>query len=230
MNDLHTETKIQETPLSFVKKRHLVRSINESYVDQLVRNIKKVAVKAFPLSATQDNIEKATWKIIGATFQGVAPRQEGGVAPEFGATAPFTLGIVQTFQPAATCVEKDTVTAFVTTVTFTENLLREIVPLIPGQQVELVQSLSSGKIQKNRFKTLAQNCQAHNDAAIWVLAGIDILNRYLAEVDVWLCFTHHAAVQTFFQSNNYWPCLNGFSAEKIASIEKIAVLGVCHES
>lgn len=245
MNDLHTEAKIQEMPLSFVKERHLVRSINGSYVDQLVRNIEKVGVKAFPLSATPEGIlfggnhryeafsrlgiktcwihiyqpksidreaielNAATEEILPMSFvdhaelvwrklkDGMTQLQ---VAEDLGwsrdKVARFAMlqrivpeawaVIVQTFQPVVTGDEEDTVTVFVTTVTFTENLLREIVPLTPGQQVDLVQSLSCGKIQKSRFKILAQNYRARNDAADWVrqqLAGIDIQGRCLAEVD-----------------------------------------------
>ena len=68
---------------------------------------------------------------------------------------------------------------------FTERLLRDIIPLTPDQQVELVQDLASGKIQKGRFKALAQNYRARNDAADWVrqqLAGVDLLERCLGEV------------------------------------------------
>ena len=52
------------------------------------------------------------WKIIGATFQSVAPGNGNGSAPDFGAGAPFT-----------------------------ENLLRAIVLLTASQQLELVTNL-----------------------------------------------------------------------------------------
>ncbi len=54
MNTTTTESSVQELPLAFIRQRHLVRAINFSYVDQLVRSIKRVGVKAFPLAVTPD--------------------------------------------------------------------------------------------------------------------------------------------------------------------------------
>jgi hypothetical protein len=48
------------------------------------------------------------------------------------------------------------VTEEVTTVTFSENLLRPIISLTPEQQLELVTELSNDTINKNKFKKLAE--------------------------------------------------------------------------
>jgi site-specific DNA-methyltransferase (adenine-specific)/modification methylase len=54
------------------------------------------------------------------------------------------------------------VTKKVTNVTFTEGLLREIIDLTPEQQTELVFDLASEKINKGRFKQLAENYRTRN--------------------------------------------------------------------
>lgn len=74
------------------------------------------------------------WKIVGATDLKVAPDSKEGVAPELGAVAPFT-----------------------------ERLLRDILPLYPHQQYELVEALSTGEIQKGKFKTRATAYRARNE-------------------------------------------------------------------
>jgi hypothetical protein len=37
--------------------------------------------------------------------------------------------------------------------TFTEGLLRDVLDLLPYQQVELIKNLADGKISKGKFKT-----------------------------------------------------------------------------
>lgn len=72
-----------------------------------------------------------------------------------------------------------------TVVAFTEGLLRDIVPLTPDQQLDLVQALAENRIQKGKFKILAQHYRARNEAAAWVqqqMAGADIVDRCLIEV------------------------------------------------
>ena len=245
MNDLiNTEAQIRRMPISFVQNRPLVRAINNSYVDQLVLNIEKVGVKAFPLAATPDGVlfggnhrfeaftrlgidqcwihvyqpesidreavelNRATeeilpmsfvdfaelvwrklkegftqqqvakdlgwsrevakdyaalekigsdaWQIVGATFRHCTKGDNETVAPKFGATAPFTAG-----------------------------LLRHIIQLSHDQQLEMVRDLADGRIQKGKFKTLAQNYRARNDASEWIrqqLVGTNQIDRCLSEV------------------------------------------------
>lgn len=52
--------------------------------------------------------------------------------------------IVTTIQQAGTIDEEGSVTQNVTTVTFTEGLLRSILDLTPEQQLELVRDLAAG--------------------------------------------------------------------------------------
>ena len=80
------------------------------------------------------NIDEGAWKIIVTTFENaLAPSQESAVTP------------------------------IVTGVTFTENLLRDILPLTPEQQCELVGELASAQIKKGRFTELAKSYRARND-------------------------------------------------------------------
>lgn len=92
-------------------------------------------------------ISPTAWTIIGATINAHADATSDHVAPMTGATAPFT-----------------------------ERLLRDILPLTPEQQHELVQKLADGSIQKGRFTSLAKAYQARNEMAAWVrqaLQGVD---------------------------------------------------------
>lgn len=93
--------------------------------------------------------------------------------------------VVPTFQLVGTDDDEDMGTKIVPTGTFSERLLRDIVPLTPVQQLELVQDLASGKIQKGKFKALAQNYRARNEAADWVrqqLTDGPLAERCLIEV------------------------------------------------
>lgn len=73
----------------------------------------------------------------------MAPNNEEEVAPEIGATAPFT-----------------------------ERLLRPILSLTAAQQLDLVQSLASGKIAKGDFTKRAKLYQARNEIAAWLHARL----------------------------------------------------------
>ncbi|MBK1725373.1 hypothetical protein CKO23_25075, partial [Thiocystis violacea] len=77
--------------------------------------------------------------------------------------------IVTTYQQAVTNDEDDVVTSNVTTVTpFTERLLREILDLQPGQQLDLCRLLAKGKDRKGHkfgkadFKAGAERYRALN--------------------------------------------------------------------
>lgn len=93
--------------------------------------------------------------------------------------------VVPTFQEVGTDDEESLGTKLVPTGTFTERLLRDIVPLTPAQQLELVTDLATNKIQKGRFTKLAKDYRARNEAGEWVLAqlaGTDMVGRALAEI------------------------------------------------
>src|SRR5258708_1297553 len=64
--------------------------------------------------------------------------------------------IVTTFEQIVTPSDERVVTPDVTGVTFTENLLRDIIPLSCAQQLELVQAVAAKDIKKARFTDLAK--------------------------------------------------------------------------
>jgi predicted transcriptional regulator len=101
--------------------------------------------------------------------------------------APEAWSVVATFQAGALSRGEDDATSVVAAATFTENLLRAIVPLTAEQQLELVQDLAAGRINKNKFKAQAEAHRTRNAIADWLrdqLGGIDaeIVGEALAEV------------------------------------------------
>ena len=108
--------------------------------------------------ATLSKIDSRAWKVAGATFQTTTLAQGDDAAPSLGASAPFT-----------------------------EGLLRVITLLSPDQQLELVQDLAEGRINKNKFKAQAQAYRTRNSIKGWVrdsLGRIDpeIMDEAMAEV------------------------------------------------
>jgi hypothetical protein len=84
--------------------------------------------------------------------------------------------IVTEFQKMVPTDENQPVTKNVTAVTFSERLLRDIVCLTPAQQIELVTDLANGKINKGRFKQLAEAYKVRNKLVEQLksaLSGID---------------------------------------------------------
>ncbi len=72
--------------------------------------------------------------------------------------------IVTSFENKRDHSADEDVTSKVTSVTFTETLLRDILDLTPEQQLELVRELATNKqFSKEKFKTLAENYQARNE-------------------------------------------------------------------
>ena len=74
-----------------------------------------------------------------------------------------------------------------TATSFSERLLREILQLTPDQQLDLVQDLAAGRINKNKFKAQAEAYRTRNAIADWVrhqLGEIDpaIVDEAAAEV------------------------------------------------
>ena len=76
--------------------------------------------------------------------------------------------IVATFQAAAVSQSEDAATTNVAIATFTEGLLRNIIFLTADQQLDLVQDLAAGRINKNKFKVQAEAYRTRNAIADWV--------------------------------------------------------------
>jgi len=93
--------------------------------------------------------------------------------------------IVTTFEGDQSSVSEDEVTKEVTTVTFTERLLREILDLTAEQQLELVQELATNKkFTKGMFKTRAENYQTRNEAKAYALEKLGSLGEpYTTKLD-----------------------------------------------
>lgn len=71
--------------------------------------------------------------------------------------------IATTFEPAVAGGEEPAVVATATPVAFTENLLRDLLPLSAQQQEELVRALASGTIKKGRLTELARAYRGRNE-------------------------------------------------------------------
>lgn len=96
---------------------------------------------------------------------------------------------------------EDVVTSNVTTVTFTEGLLRPITCLTPDQQLELVKALANGKIDKPKFNQLAEKYKIRNaiqSEAETRLKGLpaDYLERALEEINKGICDKEYQANKT----------------------------------
>ena len=101
--------------------------------------------------------------------------------------APEAWAVVAAFQQGSLPRGEDDATSVVAAATFTENLLRNIILLTPSQQLDLVQDLAAGRINKNKFKAQAEAYRTRNAIAGWVrdqLGEIDpeIVDEAAAEV------------------------------------------------
>lgn len=63
-------------------------------------------------------------------------------------------------------------TDVVAVATFTEGLLRSILPLTAAQQLELVSDLAAGKVDKKRFRLIAERYRDRNEMAEWLRAQL----------------------------------------------------------
>ncbi|MEO5334166.1 MAG: hypothetical protein H7839_19305 [Magnetococcus sp. YQC-5] len=144
-------------PMSFVDHAELVwRKLEAGQTQQAVADELGWSRGQISQYAMLESISKEAWEIIATTFQKTVAVNVDGVVAENA-----------------------------TTVAFTERLLRDITPLNSIQQLELVRGLVSGKIQKGKFKILAQNYRARNEATEWVqqqLIGTDLLAQCIDEV------------------------------------------------
>ena len=89
--------------------------------------------------------------------------------------------VVATFQANALSRGEDDATASVAPATFTENLLRSIVSLTAAQQLELVQDLAAGRINKNKFRAQAEAYRARNAAIAWLRAQLGDIDAEIAD-------------------------------------------------
>lgn len=89
--------------------------------------------------------------------------------------------IVPTFESIGTSGEGEDGTIKVPLGTFSEFLLRDILPLSRDQQLELVQALAhpneKKRISKGKFKTLAENYKARNEMKDYALAKLGNLGE-----------------------------------------------------
>jgi len=92
--------------------------------------------------------------------------------------------IVTTFEKTVTPSAEGAVTSNVTPVTFTENLLRSILKLIPDQQKELVTEFATNpNFSKGKFKSLAENYQTRNEMHKYALKQLgDLGEDYTAKL------------------------------------------------
>jgi site-specific DNA-methyltransferase (adenine-specific) len=60
--------------------------------------------------------------------------------------------------------------------TFTEGLLRDVLDLLPYQQVELIKNLADGKIKKKDFKVKAQSYTIENEIMEWIKKALFFIN------------------------------------------------------
>lgn len=72
-------------------------------------------------------------------------------------------------------------------VTFTEFMLRDIIPFHPTQQTDLVNDYIKGTITKSKFKKLAENYRARNDAMQWAEDQLGDVGEALLAIFL-LCF------------------------------------------
>lgn len=109
-------------PMTFVDYAELVwRRLDAGDTQQAVADTLGWSREVVRDHAALAKVADDAWQIVGATIRNSAPSVEDHAAPEFGATAPFTAG-----------------------------LLRSILSLRPDQQVELVRRLARGKCSKGR--------------------------------------------------------------------------------
>jgi DNA modification methylase len=86
---------------------------------------------------------------------------------------------VPTIQGNGTSEENGDGTTFVPSGTFTEGLLRNILPLRRKQQVELCKGLAGNKITKDKLKKQAEKYRARNEMARWALGQLSDVERKL---------------------------------------------------
>jgi DNA modification methylase len=126
-------------PMTFVDYAELVwRRLAEGATQQAVADGLGWSREAVRNYAALGKVAPEAWKIVGTTIRERGSAPEDGAVPDAGTTVPIT-----------------------------ERLLRDILALRPAQQVELVTDLASGRINKGKFKALAENYAKRNAASAW---------------------------------------------------------------
>ena len=143
-------------PSTFVTYAEFVwKRLKGGYKQQAIADMLGWSRGAVSNYALLNEIDKRAWALIATTFeQLVATPTEAAVAPH------------------------------VTGVAFTENLLRDILPLTFDQQFELVQDLAAERIRKNRFTELAKAYRIRNDMATFAHQHLGTLGEdYTVQLD-----------------------------------------------
>lgn len=96
--------------------------------------------------------------------------------------------IVTTVDRMVTESDDSMVTLPVTTVTFSERLLREVIPLTPAQQLELVSDLAAEKIKKEQFNKRAAAYKIRNAIREYVISKLpevtpEFLESRITDID-----------------------------------------------
>jgi site-specific DNA-methyltransferase (adenine-specific) len=90
--------------------------------------------------------------------------------------------IVTTFENSNPLIDEERVTKEVTTVTFTERLLRDVLNIAPEQQLELIQGLADGTIAtKGKFKSQAEAYTLRNEMHTYAISKLGLLGEEYAE-------------------------------------------------
>jgi len=127
-------------PTTFVDDAELVWRLTETFTQEQTAKAMGWSREAVKDYKALKKIDSEAWSVIGATLIEMAPDDESEEAPANGATAPKTI--------------------------FSERLLRNILDLHPGQQVELCGYLAKGKDKKGHKYSKAD---FKNDA-VWYRA------------------------------------------------------------
>ena len=133
-----SETVVKTT---FIDDAELVWKLTESFTqEQAAKAMGGWSREAVKNYKSLQKIDEEAWKIIGTGFQNIVPEDEDEGVPQSGTGVPKS--------------------------SFSENLLRNILDLEPGQQVELCGYLAKGKDKKGH----AYNKAKFKQDAVWYRA------------------------------------------------------------
>jgi DNA modification methylase/ParB-like chromosome segregation protein Spo0J len=156
LDNKDTETII---PTTFVDNAELIWKLSEKYTQLEIGVILGLSRERVRDYKQLRKIDVEVWTIIGASFADIAPTAGKGIAPLFGANAPFN-----------------------------EGLLRNILPLTPPQQLELVSNLADNTINKKQFQKMAHKYHTRNTIKKHVSeklerCGEEYITKAHAEID-----------------------------------------------
>ncbi len=140
-------------PMSFVDYAEMVwRKLADGTTQQAIADELGWSKQKANDYANLKRIVQAAWEVVSATFRTLADVASADAADTKSAAADFT-----------------------------EGLLRCIVALTPAQQLELVQDLAAGRINKNKFRSQADAYRARNAAIAWVRAQLGDIDPEIAD-------------------------------------------------